>query len=409
MTWTSGPLKHWLVLNDAGTWGTDPVGTQAVPVIRSTEITLSGDWQLQDVALRDLSAADRAAKRLRVGDLVVVKSSGSPEHLGKTAVVTEEVEAMGACFANFVQRLRLSRGADPRYVWYLLNSQNASAEMGVRGSTTTGLRNLNGSDIASVTFPGPPFSAQRAIADFLDNETARIDALIKKKRQLMDLLRERYRAQADLVTSADRFVPLRRVADLVPGYMFARDDFGAHFDGARLLRGVNVGVGVVRWNDEVRLRPGHIVAERYRLREGDIVIGMDRPFIGSGTRVALVDRSSAGALLVQRVCRVRTSSSDAALVISSLLASRRFVAHVEPDLTGVSVPHLSDSQIGAFPIPALRDDELAGVATRLTQESHRMTELTSRLVQQISLLQERRQALITAAVTGELDIPRAAA
>ena len=78
-------------------------------------------------------------------------------------------------------------------------------------------------------------------------------------------------------------------------------------------------------------------------------------------------------------------------------------------MTGVSVPHISDEQIGSFRVPAaaMLDDPLT--ADRLEDVQRRTETLVAPLRSQISLLQEHRQALITAAVTGELEIPGAAA
>src|SRR5688572_26280636 len=104
--WKPRPLKYLLSRNDSGVWGDDPVDETATPVIRSTEIQLDGSWNLEEVAVRDLTVRERLSTRLKQNDLVIVKSSGSRHHLGKAALVTEGVEKLGASFANFVQRVR---------------------------------------------------------------------------------------------------------------------------------------------------------------------------------------------------------------------------------------------------------------------------------------------------------------
>jgi len=117
---------------------------------------------------------------------VVVTSSGSADHLGKTAIVDEVVAEQDASFSNFVQRLRPSADADGRYLRYFLSSNVASFEFGRLGTTSTGLRNLSGGLLGSVACPGPPVDEQRRIADFLDTEAAGIDALITAKQQMAD-------------------------------------------------------------------------------------------------------------------------------------------------------------------------------------------------------------------------------
>ena len=201
------PLKYLLDLNDSGVWGNDPTGEHDTVVLRSTNISLDGSWRIHDPAVRHISGVDKVRKRLSYGDIVVVKSSGSPEHLGKSAIVTEEVATMGPCFANFVQRLRPSPSADSRYIWYVLNSKWAADEMTSLGNTTTGLRNLNGTIIGSIRIPVTRFSEQRATADYLDIETGRIDALNSKKRRTIELLTERRQALITAAVTGELAVP----------------------------------------------------------------------------------------------------------------------------------------------------------------------------------------------------------
>ncbi len=196
---SSCPLKHLVDLNDSGTWGEDPTGTDDVVVLRSTDIGMDGSWRIHAPAVRRIAGLDRLKKRLACGDIVVVKSSGSPGHLGKAAIVTKEVAAMSPSFANFVQRLRPSSSTNSRYIWYVLNSKCVADEMASLGNTTTGLRNLNGKIIGSVAVPVTRFAEQRVIADYLDIETGRIDTLISKTHRSVDLLTERRQA---LITAA---------------------------------------------------------------------------------------------------------------------------------------------------------------------------------------------------------------
>lgn len=297
---------------------------------------------------------------------------------------------------------------DVRFAWWWLHTSVEELRAGAVGSTYDA---VTADEVVALPLPILPPGEQRAIANFLDAETARIDALITKKRRLMNLIAEHHRSRAEVLLESEQRVPLRWHAELLPGYMFSSSDFGPEELGPRLLRGTNVSVGAFNWRETVRLRLSRDrpVPHRYILAEDDVVIGMDRPFIGGGTRVARIDADSAGALLLQRVCRVRTPSRNNAILIEHVLSSRRFLAHIEPDLTGVSVPHLSDEQIGSMPVPVLSQRELAAVVLELCELQAWKKELSQKLEEQITLLQERRQALITAAVTGQSDIPEAAA
>ena len=126
-------------------------------------------------------------------------------------------------------------------------------------------------------------------------------------------------------------------------------------------------------------------------------MGMDRPFIKQGTRVAQITATDSGSALVQRVCRIRPHDSRNGAVLQAAIGSPRFQAYVESDLTGVSVPHLSDEQISNYLVPAeLKTADRSAVEVLARSN----TQVEAGLNRQLELLYERRQSLITALVTG---------
>ena len=411
MSWNPGPLKHWLAINDSGVWGDDPLGTDDSVVLRSTDIRLEGGWAISDPAVRHLSAPERLAKQLRVGDLVVVKSSGSPAHLGKTAIVTEHVAAMRPCFANFVQRLRPRPSADSRYVWYLLNSKHIADEMAILGNTTTGLRNLNGTIIGSLAFPGPPLKEQRVIADFLDRETARIDALIAAKRRMIELLDQRFRAACGALTAMDPngdrwpMVPLRwsmrRIVDGTHG-TYERVTTGKPLLSAKNLVGGRVRVG----DDESLISEidyTSIVASR-RFTPGDVLLGVIGGSIGNVARLGDSDP-----LAFQRSVAALSPGGHYSpdflyfVCLSGRFQSALTLASNESAQAGVYLDSLAAI---AVPYPPIEDQH--EVARRLLTAQADKESIVRCLVRQTNLLVEHRQAMITAAVTGDLAVGVAA-
>lgn len=401
-------LKHLLERNDGGVWGEDPDGESDTLVLRSTDIALDGSWAIDDPAIRSIREPDRFEKRLAAGDLVVVKSSGSALHLGKTALVTDEVAARQPCFANFAQRLRPAPAAEPRYLWYLLNSAFASSHHERLGTTSTGLRNLNGEALGELPVPVSMRVRQFEIADFLDAETARIDALIEKKRRMIELLQERLRAMVmkELFGVGAHWVRLGRMVDLLPGCAFSSELFSVDAaGGVRLLRGINVAPGRVRWDETVCLDASLAEDfERYSLAPGDLVIGMDRPIIGGGMRVAEITETDVPSLLVQRVARLRVNELADRDWIRLALMAPAFVAYFSPIVTGVSVPHISPGQIQDFKVPLPQRQAQKAILQRLLGFQLQSARLSRAASHQIELLHEHRQALITAAVTGQLDV-----
>jgi len=196
--WVVKRLKFALSRNDGGVWGEEGAGDDDV-VLRSTDMGVGGEWQIDSPARRRLSPSERREGRLAEGDLLVTKSSGSALHLGKTALVTKDVAALGCCFSNFMQRLRLAQGNAAKYFYYLLNAPLGREQMNYLGTTTTGLANLNAAVLGDLRFTVPPLSEQVAIAAYLDRETGRIDALVERIERLIERLGE-YRSA--LITAA---------------------------------------------------------------------------------------------------------------------------------------------------------------------------------------------------------------
>ncbi|MFH1743307.1 MAG: restriction endonuclease subunit S, partial [bacterium] len=147
--WTMSRVKNAIESFDSGVWGEDPYDDDSsTPVIRSNEIDEGGNWRVSSPALRLLSASEKEKARLHEGDLLIVKSSGSQAHIGKTAVVSKQIEDLGSCFSNFTGRMRvLQHRAISRFLWYFLNNSPGRDQLFYYGTTTTGLINLSGTSI----------------------------------------------------------------------------------------------------------------------------------------------------------------------------------------------------------------------------------------------------------------------
>jgi len=294
----------------------------------------------------------------------------------------------------------------PGTVEYVLKTDLLAGMMEVRSTGVgTGFLRLQKENRDSTPLPKPPPRTQHRIAGFLDRETERIDALIDKKRRLIDLLEEKRTATITHLTSVVHapLAKLGRFANLMPGYAFSSASFSDR--GLRLLRGVNLSPEAVRWDDTVHWVPDDPgVMSTYSLEENDIVLGMDRPWIGGGMRVATISHDDVPSLLVQRVARLRTGPGLDQDFLYAVLRSLAFKAYFDPILTGISVPHISGEQILDYqcPVPTMREQR--SIAGDIEHVTGYLNSTTQRLTAQLTLLAECREALITAAVTGEIDV-----
>ena len=402
-------LKHLLDLNDSGVWGDEPNGTDDVVVLRSTDITLDGSWDVTEPALRAIEVSQRVRKILRPGDLILVKSSGSQAHLGKTALVDEGIAALRCTFSNFVQRLRPGNLASSRYLWYLLNSKYATAQLDLLGTTSTGLRNLSGSVVGEITLPVTDVASQIAISEFLDEETSRIDDLIDKKQRLVELCIMRRASEiANVVeTHAIEHMKLGRFVQSITQGASPQAEARycePHEYGLLKLSAVKSGSFVSTENKA--LPADYPIDKRLLVRPGDL----------------LVTRSNTPSY-VGDVCAVRSTPPN--LVLCDLIYRLRLddrldpnfaaLALLNPEVRGTlrslargssqSMVKLRGEDITSVVIPycEMRAQTLAVMAADAIGREH--DALASRLRRQMDLLRERRQALITAAVTGQLEIP----
>ena len=293
--WAIRRLKTLLTRNESGVWGKEPEDNSVV-VLRSTEQTVSGEWNITAPAKRRLTASEYRSCQLEEGDLVVTKSSGSALHIGKTSIVTKEVAALNCCFSNFMQRLRVKRNTVPRFIWYVLNGKLGREQLDYLSDTTTGLANISGKVIGRIAVGHPPLREQRAIVRFLDHADRRIRRYIRAKERLIELLEEQKQAtvhqavtgQIDVRTGQpypaykdsgvewlgevpEHWVVSRlgRLVDLTVGFPFKSVRFTQSGGDIRLLRGVNIAPGGLRWDKVVRWPVGDVGSfTEYRMEVG---------------------------------------------------------------------------------------------------------------------------------------------
>lgn len=144
--WQTIVSKSVLLKNDGGVWGNEPTGNGDTIILRSTEQSIAGELVLNEPAYRALSHKEKERALLKCGDIIITKSSGSPDHIGKASLIDEVIEGMSCCFSNFLQRIRVNGW--PKYYWYLFNFSIARDQYGLLSTTTTGLNNITAKIIA---------------------------------------------------------------------------------------------------------------------------------------------------------------------------------------------------------------------------------------------------------------------
>lgn len=142
---------------------------------------------------------------------------------------------------------------------------------------------------------------------------------------------------------------LGNVIDMLSGFAFKSQDFKkrGHY---RLLRGINLGVNEIRWNETVYIDSITDQISQYQIRKGDVLLGMDRPWINNGLRICIY-KGDTDTVLVQRVLRLRENNAISKEYLTISLTSSLFSKSVEANMTGISVPHISQKQVENVIIP----------------------------------------------------------
>ncbi len=311
------------------------------------------------------------------------------------------------------------RELDSRYFRYQLLASRSALEALGQGATFV---ELASDSLRSFPLVAPSLEMQQRVANFLDRETAHIDALTRQKRelvQLVDLRRAALRANAVLgrvsgfravVATGDLTLPelprgwrpvrLRHVADEVTvGVVITPSAFYVE-EGLPFIRGFNVRPGLVTDYDLARIGPeGNASHPKSILRPGDVLVVRT----GQAGAAAVVPDWAVGGNCVD-VLIVRCAPSLRPKFLELVLNSEHASHQIETMSVGAIQSH--------FNVSALRDLVLAlppvheqdRVIAVVEEEEAQLLRLTGAASRQVELLEEHRQALITATITGQIEV-----
>ncbi len=305
-------------------------------------------------------------------------------------------------------------GTQARFLSWCLQSDPFIEEVVAR-STGVSYPAINPNDLAAIEISLPPLPEQRAIADYLDAETARIDALVTKKRRLIELAESRFTRSCDqwfeTVRGTQGLTSLRRIATCIEqGWSPQCEEVEADPAEWGVLKTSAVSTGRFDASKNKRLPQAVEADVRWKVSDGDLLVTRGSGSRSSVARVAVARTEGRLLTISDLIYRVRTSGLADPMYVARAMSCSRSRADLESSIRTdagqtlkVRVDDLKDLRI---PLPPL--DEQRRIVAELDAAAARTEALTSKLARQIDLLTEHRQALITAAVTGELEIPTAA-
>jgi len=317
-----------------------------------------------------------------------------------------------------------SRTFSRYYYWFFYGAYLNNIFNGMGGGVR---QNLTPTDLLEFPVPLPDLDTQKAIADFLDRETARIDQLIEKKQRLVELLGEQKTGviskavtvglpeRFDLEQTSSRFLPrvptgwnvmrLKHLGRIRGGLTLGRTiPENTPTMATPYLRVANVQAGWLDLSDVAEIEATKGEVSRYSLRAGDILMneGGDNDKLGRGA----VWHAPFGPCLNQNhVFAVTPFVAQQAEWISLSTNAKYardffyFHSNQSTNLASISKTNLSE-----FPVALPPENEMNQILERTKGRLRKLERLADKTRKSIDRLSEFRSALITAAVMGQIDV-----
>ena len=376
---------------------------------------------LHNPTIRNVTASERDGRLLSRGDLLLEKSGGGElQPVGCVVLYEDNSEAI--C-SNFVARMQLAEGMVPSF-WRYLHAAAYTVRLNTRSiKQTSGIQNLDQQQYLDERAAFPPSVEQSAIATFLDRETAKIDALIAEQQRLIELLQEKRQAvishavtkglnpDAPMKDSGIEWlgeVPehwgvtkVKFVTAMTADCPHETPEYSD--DGEYLvIRTADVTEGRLNESQMYRVSEAQYQrrVRRASLDAGDVVYTREGERWGLAATVPTSDRFCLG----QRMFQLRAHEEFCGQFLMWHLSARCVYAQAEVDTIGATAPHVNLSSIINFAIVNPPLHEQHDVSKFLETTTGQMDGLVATAERTITLLQERRSTLISAAVTGQIDV-----
>ena len=430
--WKLEKLKFFADVRNSNVDKTASEDEEPVRLCNYTDVYYN-DCITPDLDFMDGSATGAEVERfcLKRGQVIVTKDSEGWDDIGVPALVTKDMPEVLCGYHLSV--FEPGRALDGGFLAWLCRAEplNDQFKLAANGVTRFGLGQYA---MKNAFIALPPLSTQQRIARFLDEKTSRIDALIGKKRELLDQLAEKRQA---LITSAIT----KGLSPEVPSRL-SDTNTNARSEGRRAAEGTD---GITKltlpqgwsrkqvkylatYNDEVlaestdeekeidyveisgvslsygieeveRLPFGKAPSRARRLvRSGDILISTVRTYLRA---IAKVDEATPDLVASTGFCVVRPNDDLDSGFLGWAAKSEPFVSEVVARSVGVSYPAINASDLVTIyvPLPPLRTQQ--GIARFLDEKTAHIDRLYERVGDSIALLEEYRAAQVTAAVTGQ--------
>lgn len=356
---------------------------------------------------------------LQAGDTIFTKDSEAAEDIAIAAYVPKDLP--GVICGYHLSMVRPSATMNGGFIKRFFDSCSAKAyfEVSANGLTRVGLSQYATDNIPA---PVPPLAEQAQIAHFLDRETARIDALIAEQERLIELLKEKRQAVIShaVTKGLDPTAPmkdsgvewlgevpkhweirrLKHISPRISGRLVFKPAQYFSDEGIPFLMGNNITEFGIRW-EGCKLIPEETNAQfvHYALKERDVITVR----VGDPGVTCVVPPEAEG-LNCGSLMIIRRSSSFNSFWLAHVMNSPLIHLQIDKVQYGAAQEQINITDAVNFltPVPPLEEQKT--IVTFLRNKISQFNALISEAETVIQLLKERRSALISAAVTGKIDV-----
>lgn len=368
--------------------------------------------------ISELGLANSSARLLPAGTVMLSRTAsvGYSAIMGRDMATTQD-------FINWVCKPELS----PEFLLYVLRAMRKEFDRLMMGSTH---QTIYMPDVAKLMMSLPPVEEQEDIIAFLDCETGKIDALIAEQEKLLTLLAEKRQATISYAVTQGRnpdatmknsgiawlgdvpthweISPLGRISLQRCDGPFGSGIKSEHYtdEGALVVRLQNIRAGVFHVGEPAYLEEKYFLTEllRHEVLEDDVLVaglGDDNNLLGR----ACVAPKGLGRALVKADCfRFRLDTDRVLPAFISMQLSVGAAYDAGTLSTGTTRSRIPLSVMATRKVAFPTIDEQSTIVAFIDTEIARLDDLRTEVERAIGLLKERRSALVSAAVTGQIDV-----
>lgn len=421
--WECSPLKRVVSLVESGVSVNavdEPASSGAFGVLK-TSCVYSGNFVPAENKAVVAEELDRVACHVKAGTLIVSRMN-TPALVGAAGLALEDI---GNLFLpDRLWQVHFS-GASPQFVhyWTATPSYRAQVQMACAG-TSASMQNLSQEEFLRFMLPLPAHDEQTAIAAFIDRETAKIDALLAEQEKLIALLAEKRQATISYAVTKglDPDAPMKGSSvvwlgevpahwDVVP-LKWLLDNVKAGPFGSALTKDIYVSSGYRVYGQEQVIpadfsRGDYYISDetygelqQYAVKPGDILISC----VGTFGKIAIVPQGVEPGIINPRLIRLRAGALLDSEFLTVVLRSSIVFEQFAMVSRGGTMDTINIGTLNAITLALPPLHEQSEILAFLAKEVAKLDVLSSAADQAITLLKERRSALIAAAVTGKIDV-----